>query len=403
MGLLENTMAAFTQPNPADSRKTPTQAKTSGRNKYGRDSSSPSERLRVSDYTQKDCAPYVPLPFSFLADIPRLTSGNPCTLLLMVLWSKSAGRGTKKNEPRPEWTIALSTSDLAQICRCDIRTIEREIVGLEKRGLAEIKRPTKGRVEVRLLYREWEALPDFKSQVVEMPPPETPPEETPPDDPSPTPGSQRVTGKRPIRMAQGALSKVFPVTTGVKSLQFRRDGPRDCPIDLDFSCVIQAGELLIKTTVPDDWRQKLDVHFSRSNESSKLQETPRHVRRGEHSNHVTVDHPRATELTTLFDPLLGKSGAKLLSMDSSALRSACEAVMDCDHEYLTKFAINRASSPITNPRHVKLICKEALAAWKASKTPGVIHRDHSERRRKKTFAEGVLEDIYGKLARGEKV
>jgi hypothetical protein len=397
-------MAAYTQPNPADSRKTPTQAKTSGRNKYGRDPNSPSERMRVSDYEQKDNPPFVPLPMSFYADMPRLSSGVAGFALVLVLWGKSGGRAVKKNQPRPEWTLELPVSELAQLCHCDERTIERELQSLEKRGMAEVKRPAKGKIEARLRYREWEAIPDYKAQVVEMPKREEEPAEPEPEvKEEATPGTQRVTGKRPIRMAQGALSKVFPVTTGVKSLQFRRDGPRDCPIDLDFSCVIQAGELLIKTTVPDDWRQKLDVHFSRSNESSKLQEKPRHVRRGEDNNHVTVDHPRATELTTLFDPLLGKSGAKLLSMDSSALQSACEAVMDCDHEYLTKFAINRASSPITNPRHVKLICKEALAAWKASKTPGLVHRDHSERRRKKTFAEGVLEDIYGKLARGEKV
>jgi hypothetical protein len=54
----------------------------------------------------------------------------------------------------------LHERDLALICRCDVRTIQRLIVALDQRGLAEVRRPRVGLVEVRLKFQEWAALPD---------------------------------------------------------------------------------------------------------------------------------------------------------------------------------------------------------------------------------------------------
>jgi hypothetical protein len=241
-------------------RKQPAKAaRPSKLNQYGRDPQSPSERLRASsDYdTEKGYSPFF---HAFLADLPRISSGNSCTLLLLTLWAKSAGRGVQKGQPRPEWTLALSVEDLAQICRCDVRTIERELAALDKRGLAEVKRPAKGEVSARLLYRTWETLPDYKSAVVEMPAtdesaadPETVDELKP--------GNQRVTGKKPVRLAAGAISKVFPVSCGVCTFRHKAEGP----VDLEFSCVIQAGELLVVSRFPDDWKEQVAKSFPRSN------------------------------------------------------------------------------------------------------------------------------------------
>jgi hypothetical protein len=69
----------------------------------------------------------------------------------------------------------------------------------------------------------------------------------------------------------------------------------------------------------------------------------------------------------LFDPILAASGARLLSGDSASLQAACEAVADCEHNFLVKFAIQRAERPVKSPLHVKTICAEALASWKASR------------------------------------
>jgi hypothetical protein len=89
----------------------------------------------------------------FMEHAPRLSSGNACTLLLLALWARSAGGGHR-------WTRALPVRDLALICRCHVRSLQRLIAWLDQRGLAEVRRPGKGRVEVRLKYREWAALPD---------------------------------------------------------------------------------------------------------------------------------------------------------------------------------------------------------------------------------------------------
>jgi hypothetical protein len=322
--------------------------------------------MRVSDYDNPDFAPYAPMPMSFLADIPRLTSGNSCTILIWTIWAKSAGRGAKKGEKRPEWTQSLAVEDLAQICRCDVRTIERELVALEKRGLGEVKRPAKGMVECRLKYRDWESLPDYKSDVVEMPTADDPAPDVEATDET-KPGNQRVTGKRPVRLAAGATSKPYEVKVGVKEYQARVEGPVDCEV----SAVIQAGRFVTVVRFPDDWREKVLKEKSTSHDFNNLTSPPRHGCREESANtgrkSKTVDHPRAGELIKLFDPLLGKSGAVLLAMDASSLKSACEAIGDCDHDHLVKFAINRASSPIRKPSHVKLICEEALASWNASK------------------------------------
>jgi hypothetical protein len=315
---------------------------------------------------------YGPLYFAMVADIARITSGNSCTILLMTALVKSAGRGFKQQKgprQRYEWTLALKIADLAEICRCDERTIQRELIALEKRSLGEVrrdgdlieddKRLKKGEVAIRLKYREWESLPDYKPAFVEMPSSDDTVEDLAEEDES-KPGNQRVTGKKPQRIAAGALSKVFPVSCGVKAFRYRAAGP----VDLDITAVIQAGELVVTSSVPDSWLEKLQNQKSTSNEINNLSSPPRHGRRG----NETVKHERAAELMKLFDPLLGAAGAVLLAMDGPSLRAACEAIQDCDHDYLVHFVMQRAGrGPIRKPQYVEAVCREALQSWRASK------------------------------------
>lgn len=361
-------------PNPLQTRKAPTQARRPAKlNRYGRDPGSPSERLRASsDYDSEKG--YSPFYHAFMADIPRLTSGGSCTLLILALWGKSAGRGAAKGQPRPEWTLGLSVEDLAQICNCDVRTVQRELAALDKRGIAEVKQPAKGEIEARLKYRDWESLPDYKSAVVEMPAAKDEPESDAVADES-KPGNQRVTGKKPVRLVAGAVSQVFPVSCGVKSFRYKVEGP----VDVDFTCVVQAGEILVVSRFPDDWREKVLKSIATPNVFNDLNSPPRHARRGESEpipanegtrnkgNTLVVTHPRAAELSAIFDPFLAASRTTLLSSDPSSLYSACVAIGDCDHDFLVQFAGNRAVNPIKKPAHVKLICTEALTSWKASK------------------------------------
>lgn len=362
-------------PNPLHTqKKQPAKATRPAKlNQYDRDPQWPSERLRASsDYdTEKGYSPFF---HAFLADLPRLSSGNSCTLLLLTLWAKSAGRGAAKGQPRPEWTLALSVEDLAQICRCDVRTIERELAALDKRGLAEIKRPGKGKIEARLKYREWETLKDYKSAVFQMDEPDTDVAVDPESVDETKPGNQRVTGKKPVRLAAGAVSKVFPVSCGVRSFRHKSEGV----VDLEFSCVIQAGELLVVSKVPDDLAEKIAKENGRSNGINENTSFPRHGCRGEseaippNAGKVnplkkTVEHPRAAELVQLFDPILARSGSRLLSGDNESLKAACLAVGDCEHNFLVKIAVERAARPLASPSVVHKVCADALASWKTSK------------------------------------
>lgn len=401
MGALPNSLPS--------ERKQPTRAARPAKlNQYGRDPQSPSERLRASsDYDAEKG--YSPFFHAFLADLPRLTSGNSCTCLILTLLSKSLGRGSAKGQPRPDWTVALSVEDLAQICRCDVRTIEREIAALDKRGLAEIRRPGKGEVEARLKYREWERLPDYKSQVITMAEPDVDVVDPEKVDES-KPGNQRVTGRKPVRAAAGSMSKVFPVTTGVRGFRYKVTGP----VDLEFTCVVQAGEILVDSKVPDDFLQKLEKQIGRSNGINENSSFPRHgCRDGSEAvpsnagsvipTKKTVDHPRAAELVKLFDPILVRSGARLLSMDAPSLRSACEAVADCEHDFLVKIAIERAAREVKSPATVKAICTDALASWKASKILDGAGLPVKATAKKQGFADGVLADVARRLKRDGKV
>jgi hypothetical protein len=93
----------------------------------------------------------------FMENLPRLSNGNSCTLLLLTLWAQSAGDGQRRHD----WTRALAVRDLAQICRCHVRTLQRLIAWLDERGVVQVRRPGIGLIEIRLMYRQWASLPDL--------------------------------------------------------------------------------------------------------------------------------------------------------------------------------------------------------------------------------------------------
>jgi len=404
MGALPNTL-------PRSPKKPVARAAKSGKlNQYGRDPMAPPERLRCSDYQAANFAPYVPLPFSFLADLPRLSSGASCTNLLLMIWAKSAGRGEAPKNPRrkadfwpdcepgrrPRKTLPIPVSEWAELCRCSERQVEREFDGLQKRGLAAVEKPSPGVYVAELLFEKWEALPDYKAEVLEMPAADEPSVDPETVDES-KPGNQRVTGKKPIRVPAGASTKPFPINCGVKTFRAKVEGPVDCEI----SCVIQAGECLTVLRFPDDWREKAGFLADASSGINELYGTFRHARR---KTGAEIDHPRASELVKLFDPLLAKSAARLLSMETEALKAACIAVADCDHDYLVKFAVQRAESPIKKPAHVALICGEALQSWKASKALTVSDRSaRAEAPKKAGFADRLKAEAARRLEKYGKI
>jgi hypothetical protein len=357
-------------PNPLHTeKKGPAQAKRPAKlNRHGRDPGSPGERTRdSSDFnTEKGYAPFF---HAFLADWPRISSGHVSDVLFMWCLSKSLGRSVKKGESRPQSTLPFIVEDAASTLCCDVRSIQRELAGWKARKVAKVTSEGKGLVTVELLYRTWEALPNYKNVVsIETGAPEA---ETPEVDEEKAKPTRIELTNVPLPCKAGARSKGVKIDCGVKTFHLVNSSP----FDLLITAMVQAGDFVLTAKVPNEWLQEAAKRASVSNGINDLNSPPRHGSFEVPSNGgsvippqkgVTVDHPRAAELIKIFDPLLAAGHVALLSSDLSSLSSACSAIQDCDHNYLVKFAMLRAARKIGSPRSVVAICTEALASWKAS-------------------------------------
>src|ERR1019366_8291740 len=194
-------------PNPLHTeKKAPARAaRPSKLNQYGRDPQSPGERPRdSSDYdTEKGYAPFF---HAFLADWPRLSSGETSCLLFQVVLCKSLGRSVRKGEPRAVKTLPLAVSDLAALCWRDERSIQRELAGWEVRKVAKVTSEGKGLVSIELLYRGWEALPNYKT-VVDITTGEPVPDETAEGDEKAKESTRIELTKSPVACKAGGRSK----------------------------------------------------------------------------------------------------------------------------------------------------------------------------------------------------
>jgi hypothetical protein len=101
----------------------------------------------------------------------------------------------------------------------------------------------------------------------------------------------------------------------------------------------------------------------------------------------------------LFDPLLQKSGSRLISPDISSLRAACAELGALPHDFLVHFVMvegGRGSRPISGPRAVALIVKECRQNWEKKSDPRaelldiLSHPNH--------YTQDELRDTRAKLA-----
>src|SRR5258708_3274812 len=128
-------MGALRQSLTEPSRKPPAVERL---DKYGRDPGSTPERLRAqSDYAAD--TGYSPLYHAALADLPRLASGAVCYALVLVVNMLSLGREHKRNEPRHACTLPISALDLAELCRANVRDIQRQLSEMKDRGMIACK------------------------------------------------------------------------------------------------------------------------------------------------------------------------------------------------------------------------------------------------------------------------
>lgn len=317
------------------------------------------ERLRARTNYKTDTG-YSPLYHAALAELPRLSSGQVCTFFLLMVNMLSYGRPDKPKSGRHVWTLPVTVEELAELCRCHVRDIQRQIQNLapkspknpEGRGLISVQRAKRGAYKLCLLYQDWAKLPDYTSgcKVVSIDEPEAA------DDDAQVEIEREAVRlvKRPQVVRGGRACRSIPVSVGVKSLRVQHTGA----LDLTFDAVVSGGQLVLST--------RAGVKADGEGEAN----AKRHGCRDD-SPEASAGRPaRAGELIGLFDPVLAKSGSRLLIGDKVALDRACKALADMPLDFLTHYFMTgkspRADRGLSSPKVVASIVAEACKAWRAS-------------------------------------
>ena len=347
--------------------------------KYGRNPNALPEQFRTRGEA------WAPRPIAAEADLHRLSSGSVYYAFISIVNTLSLGRPHAPKEPWYDWTEPYSAQELAEYMYANVRDVQRKIAELESRGMIAVKTVKVGGVpkySISLLYSKWRALEDYavwkRRQIVAID--EALGEEV--EDESPAVISKdavRLT-RKPQRIGPGRSSRAVAVNVGVSSFRFQS---ADSRLDLIHDTVVQSGCLIVSVASQKSEgkakgeENKRDTHVADipTHGGSPKGETPRQSNDNHKLQSAPAVHPRAAELVKLFDPILARSGSRLLSGDPDSLKAACLAVGDCDHDFLVHFAVQRAERPVKSPLHVKTICAEALASWKALDGAGRRKRD----------------------------
>ena len=347
---------------------------------YGRDPQSPSEQLRAQTNYDTDNG-YSPLFHEMLADLPRLLGRSAAAwALVMTVLRLSAGRGYEipANKQRFAWSTPLSLSDLQDLCRCDIRQLQRQIDELPKRGVMLKKTLGRGLYSFSLCYRSWRGLPDQavweRSQV--EPKPETPAE---PEDETANEVSRdavRLT-KRPQTARPGRRLRMMKVDVGVRGVVCQND---DAGLNLTFDPVIEPGGIMVFSVRSGASLQVVSPEPAKPAPPVKPTKS------------AAALHPRALEVAGVFDPVLKHQGSPALSFDATALNSAAAEMREMPIEALEAFLnaprgrdshSSRASRPIKNGPACVAIVKECRLNWEAR---GSSAEDTAER-------DGLLKEL----------
>lgn len=331
--------------------------------RYGRDPESPLEQLRGAGFS--------PLYHAMLADLPRLVEGSAAGwALVMSILRLSLGRPHAIEKGRHEKTDPISTAELAVLCRVNVKTIQRQLDELSTRGVIGLKalKQAGGFVKYVLSLRleKWQEIEDYavwqRRQVVaiDQAASET---ETEAEDENRTPISKDAVSlfRKPTTVRPGRASRAANVNVGITKIVVENHSPS---IDALFKAVVTSGCLVVSATFA-------------TGESEAKGETKanaeRHACRAVPPNGgsqkrppVGDKHPRAGEICKLFEPLLRKSGARLLSPDQAALNAACAELGDVPAEFLAQFILGpkgRGQRPIAYPRAVAAIIRECRENW----------------------------------------
>jgi hypothetical protein len=273
-----------------------------------------------------------------------------------------AAKAKKSGKQSSEWSPDLDKATLALECCTDKRTIDRDIKYLESSGMAQVRHSIRGTVSIRLMYRDWQKLPDY----------------APPDRPEPLPADQPETPKETFNLVKfpqpvkaGQFSERVKVACPVSFFRFQAAGA----VDLAFTALVKGGEFLVTSREVVLQRNSQGEEQAKAPSGiSKLDGQSRHEclnvpkfstgQSEEKAKGRTIgEHPRAGELAKLVDPILLRSCGRSLSADTVAFNQALDALGDLPHDFLVKFVIQRAERPISSPKVCASILKEARANW----------------------------------------
>lgn len=336
---------------------------------------------------------YAPFFRAWLAELPRLCPGASCWALVMTVASESLGRPRDKGEPMPEWTGDLDRDWLASVCRTDRRTVDRDLKYLESSGMAQMRHTIRGAVGVRLCFRDWPNLPDYK------------PSDRP--DPSGEPSPPKETFelvKAPRRVKAGEFSDPIKVSCPVSSFRFQAGGS----VDMAFTAVVKGGEFLVCSREQKGEEKAYQGNSTQPNGINTKPSNSRHERRDlqpkseksevKAKGEVKAKNPRADELARLFDPILLRSCQRSLSADQVAFDQALTALGDLPHDFLVKFVIQRAERPISSPKVCASILKEARANWeKVKNLPDAERIPPQSHKKRLGFVEDVMQEAERRL------
>jgi hypothetical protein len=370
-------MGALRQPRPSEPSKKPPVVENRKFDRYGRDPESLPEKLRAR--TDHDTgAGWAAIPFSAVADLPRLASGPTCYAFVLVVNALSLGRHKAPNAPRHEWTEPISAVDLAEYCRANVRDIQRQLSELAERGMIDVKQSKDDGVKysIRLLYSKWRELEDYavwkRLQVVEI---DSADDEDEEDEPAQEISKDAVhLFKKPAVARPGRATRPAKVTVGVREVICQNDSP---VVDASFRAVVTSGRLVVSATfaAKSESRAKGENKANDTGVAHQNSYITERVGLTEKRNKgETIRHPRAADVISVFDSPLKYWNSKLISVDEACLWSACAELGEMPADFLGWYVNDpkkgRARREISGPRSVVAIVREARKDWEKRGSAG---------------------------------
>jgi hypothetical protein len=314
-----------------------------------------------------------------MADLRRLVGhSSVATFLVLHVLRLTAGQ-SRKDETAP-----IGAQELADLLRDPdnpndnpVRDVQRQLSEMKERGIIGLKtvKDSGGvKYKISLQLKDWRGLPGYakwkREQVVPID--ESSEAEDAEDTEVLTPISKdavRLTAK-PQRLKARSSSRAIAVAVGVRSLSVQNES---ADVDTTFSAVVQSGRLVVSVIASNEQKGESKANDKRhgcragsDTETEKGESKANDKRHGCRVGDLTVDHPRAAELISFFDPLLR---SRKLSLDISALYDACVAIGDTPRDTLNFWLHGpegRAKREIKTPRTVVAICRECRANWEKS-------------------------------------